>query len=159
MQMKNILFILFLLLSIDSEAGFFYKDLEFKAMENFEVERKDGKVTIQFDYVIYNPNWYSVVIMPSSMALKIADSDCGLVQIQEKIKIKKKEEGHYPFVLRGDASNFVKSTFSSIWALMSGKGVDFNLKGKLKAGIFVFRKKWEMDYTYKMSFDEFLSFF
>ena len=97
--------------------------------------------------------------MPSSLGLTIADADCGSVEIREKIKIKKKEEGHYPFVLIGDANNFVKSTFSSIWALMTGKGIDFTLKGKLKAGIFIFRKKWAMDYTYKMSFDEFLSFF
>ncbi len=157
--MKSLLFSLLILFSINASAGFFYKDLEFLAMENFEVEREDGKVTVRFDYVINNPNWYSVVIMPSSMDLTIADSDCGSVEIQEKIKIKKKAEGHYPFVLEGDASNFVKSAFSSIWALMSGKGIDFNLKGKLKAGIFIFRKKWDMDYTYKMSFDEFLSFF
>ena len=153
--MKYYLFSLLLTCSIFSNAGFLYKDLEFKAMENFSVEKEDGKVKIQFDYVINNPNWYSVIIMPSSMGLTIADADCGSVEIREKIKIKKYVVGHYPFVLIGDADNFVKSTFSSIWALMTGKGIDFTLKGKLKAGIFIFRKKWALDYTYKMSFDEF----
>lgn len=157
--MKRLVLILFALVSLSANASFLYKDLEFKSMENFKVERKDGKVYIRFDYVIYNPNWYSVVIKPSSLFLKIAGEDCGWVKIEDKIKIKNKKEGHYPFVLKGDASNFVKSTFSSLWAMMTGEGVDFNLNGKLKAGVSVFRKKWAMDYTYSMTFDEFLSFF
>lgn len=128
-------------------------------MENFSIEKKADKIYIAFDYVIDNPNWYNVIIKPSSLYLKIADVDCGWVRIPEKVKIHKKEKGSYPFVLVGDASKFVKSGFSSIWALLTGKGIDFNLAGKINAGVSVFKKKWPMDYTYKMSFEEFLSFF
>lgn len=157
--MKRVLFLFALLIGINANAGFFYKDLEFIGLENFSVERKDGKIYFGFDYVINNPNWYGIVIKPSSLYLKVADVDCGWVRIEEKIKLKKKTEANYPFVLVGDASKFVKSGFASMWALITGKGIDFNLKGDLKAGVGFFRPKWKMDYTYKMTFEEFLSFF
>ncbi len=128
-------------------------------MENFKVSKVDEKIHIGFDYIIYNPNWYKIVIKPSSLFLTVAGQDCGWVRIKEKVKIKKKVEGAYPFVLVGDQSKFVKSAFSSLWALLSGNGIDFNIKGKIKAGAFLIRKKFDVDYTYKMTYEEFMSFF
>ena len=136
-----------------------FKDLEFKSMENFKVDRKDGKMYIGFDYVINNPNCLSIIIKPSSLFLTIAEQGCGWVRVEDKIKLKRKTEAAYPFMMIGDASNFVKGTFSSIWSLIMGKGVDFNIEGKLKAGLFFFKKKWAVDYTYKMTNEEFMSFF
>lgn len=135
------------------------KELIFKGMENFSVEKKNGKVYIGFDYVIENPNKINFIIKPSSLFLKIADQDCGWVRIEEKIKIKKKSEKGYPFMMVGDASNFVKSAFSGIWGLITGEGIDFNIGGKIKAGLWFFKKKWPVDYTYKMTNEEFMSFF
>jgi hypothetical protein len=136
-----------------------FEDLIFKGMENFSVERKNGKMYIGFDYVIENPNKLNIVIKPSSLFLKIADQDCGWVRIEEKIKIKKKSEAGYPFMMVGDASNFVKSAFSGVWGILTGEGIDFNIAGKLKAGLWFFKKKWPVDYTYKMTNEEFMSFF
>ena len=157
--MKNILILFVLFFGFTANASFFYKELEFLAMENFEVERKNDRIYVGFDYVIKNPNWYGVVIKPSALKLTIAGVDCGYVKIQENIKIKRKSKKGYPFVLVGDGSNFIKSGFASIWSLLTGEGVSFNLKGKLKAGLVVFVKRWPLDYTYNMSFEEFLSFF
>lgn len=128
-------------------------------MENFSIERKHGNIHVGFDYVIKNPNWYGLVIKPSSLKLTVADVDCGWVRIEDPIKIKRKSKAGYPFVLIGDGSKFVESAFTSIWFLITGSGVDFNLKGKLKAGIACFSKKWPMDYTYAMNFEDFLSLF
>jgi LEA14-like dessication related protein len=128
-------------------------------MENFTVVNENDKFHLGFDYVIKNPNWYGIVIKPSSLKLTVADVDCGWVQIEKSIKIKRQSKAGYPFVLVGDGSKFVKSGFTSIWYLITGKGVDFNLKGKLKAGVAFFKKKWPMDYTYSMDFEEFLSLF
>lgn len=157
--MKKLLVLFLIGLSLNATAGFFYRDLEFIGMENFSVERKGDRIYVGFDYVINNPNWYGIIIKPSHLKLTIAGVDCGSVKIQEKVKIKRKREGNYPFVLIGDASKFAKSGFASIWFLLTGQGVDFNLKGKLNAGISVYKKRWPLDYTYKMTFEEFLSFF
>ncbi len=157
--MKKLIIFLVLLSSFQAKSSFFYKDLEFIAMENFSAERKNGSIYIGFDYVINNPNWYAIVIKPSALRLTVADVDCGLVKVEEKTKLKSKKKGRYPFLLIGDASKFVKSGFSSIWNLMTGKGIDFNIKGKLDAGIAIYKKPWPLDYTYKMSFEEFLSLF
>ncbi len=159
--MKKVGIILILLFCFipKTKASFFYKDLEFLSMENFSIEKKNDKIYFGFDYVINNPNWYSIVIKPSSLFLKISEVDCGWVRISEKIKLKRKQKGSYPMVLVGDASKFIKSGFASIWTLLTGKGIDFNLKGKINAGLTIFKKKWPLDYTYKMTFEEFLSLF
>jgi len=99
--MQKIFFIAALFFTISSNAEQEFKDLEFLAMENFSVEKKEGMVHVGFDYVINNPNWFSIVILPSSLFLKIADTDCGWVKVQEKIKVKGKKTAGYHFVLVG----------------------------------------------------------
>jgi len=157
--MQKIFLMFAFLCTLQAKAEQEVKDLEFLALENFGVEKKDGNVYVSFDYVINNPNWFNVIILPSSLFLKIADSDCGWVKVEDKIKIKRKTTANYRFVLVGKQSQFVKSAFSSIWSMITGKGIDFNIAGKLKAGVAVFRMKWDIDYTYKMTMDEFMSFF
>ena len=147
------------LLSFSSHASFWYKDLEFIAIENFKVDRGSDKIFISFDYIINNPNWYNITIKPSILNLKIAETDCGDVLIKDKINIKRKTKAAYQFSLSGDASKFIKSGFSSIFTMLSKGKIDFQLLGNLRAGIFGFTKKWKMDYTYGMSLEEFMSFF
>lgn len=159
-MVKKILLICLISIStFTAKSSFWYKDLEFLAMENFEVTRGEEKISIKFDYVINNPNWYAVTIKPSILKLTVADTDCGEVAIPEKIKVKRKKKGSYPFVLIGDASKFTKSGFSSIWSMISKGQIDFNLRGTLKAGLMGITKKWKLDYTYEMTWSEFMSFF
>ncbi len=148
-----------LLLNFGSHASFWYKDLEFIAIENFKVNKGSDKVYISFDYIINNPNWYNITIKPSIMNLKIAETDCGEVLIKDKINIKRKTKAAYKFSLLGDASKFIKSGFSSIFTMLSKGKIDFLLFGDLRAGAFGFTKKWKMDYTYGMTLEEFMSFF
>lgn len=158
--MKKLLIILTILVStFSARSSFWYKDLEFLAMENFDVTKGEEKIAIKFDYVIKNPNWYGVTIKPSQLNLTISGTDCGEVSIPEKLKIKRKKKGSYPFVLIGDASKFTKSGFSSLWSMISKGKIDFNLKGTLKAGLMGITKKWKLDYTYEMTWSEFTSFF
>ena len=156
---KYFLIVVIILSSFSAQSSFWYKDLEFLAMENFEVTRGEEKIAIKFDYVINNPNWYGVVIKPSKLRLTIADTDCGEVSIPEKLKIKRKRKASYPFVLIGNATMFTKSGFSSLWSMISKGKIDFNLKGTLKAGLMGITKKWKLDYTYEMTWSEFMSFF
>ncbi len=157
--MKKLLFTLSLLVStLNVNASFWYKDIQFLSMENFEVTQGD-MYSISFDYVIDNPNWYSVIIKPSHLDLTIAGHDCGTVYIPEKLKIRKKTKGKYRFVLSAEASKFIKSGFGSIWSMLTNGQVDFNLNGFLKAGLLGITKKIKLDYTYEMTWSEFMSFF
>lgn len=155
------LFILLLTLSTSfyAQSSFWYKDLQFLSMENFAVSKSEEKIIIKFDYVIQNDNWYGVMIKPSLLNLNVAGSDCGDVYIPKKVKIKRKSKLSYPFVLVGDASKFSKSGFLSVWNMFTKGSVDLVLKGKIKAGIFGFAKKWDLEYLYKMTWKEFMSFF
>lgn len=158
--MKLLIVLLFLTFSSTKlMASFWYKELEYISMENFTVKKAESKVAISFDYVIKNPNWYNITIKPCKLNLKIADSDCGEVEITDKVNIKRKTKAAYEFVLIADASQFVQSGFSSIWSLLSKSEIDFQLYGALRAGIFGITSKWKMDYTYKMTKEDFLSFF
>lgn len=158
--MKGLFIVLLVLTTtFSAKSSLFYKDLEFLAMENFKVAKSEDKIIIKFDYVIKNDNWYGVTIKPSLLNLNVAGSDCGDVYIPKKIKIARKSKSSYPFVLVGDASKFSKSGFMSVWNMFTKGSVDFILKGKIKAGIFGLAKKWNLDYLYKMSWQEFMSFF
>lgn len=156
---KLILFALALISHFSVKAELEMKDLEFHALENFSVDRRDGNIYIGFDYVITNPNWYGIIIKPSSLYLRIAETDCGWVTIDEKMKLKRKTKAGYHFTLKGNATNFVKSSFSSVWNLITGKGIAFHIKGTLKAGVSFFKIKLPVDYTYTMTNEEFMSFF
>ncbi len=158
--MKIIILLLFSIgIYTHSNASFWYRDLEYLAMENFKVAKDKERMIIAFDYVINNPNWYNITLKPSVLKLTIAGSDCGEVMILDKINIKRKTKAAYAFVLLGDASKFIKSGFSSVFNMLSKGQIDFNLLGDLKAGVFGLTKKWKMDYTYKMTWSEFMSFF
>ncbi|MFD1551855.1 hypothetical protein DNU06_01845 [Putridiphycobacter roseus] len=146
-------------ITFNSFSSFWYKDLEFLAIENFSVAKGEDKIAISFDYVINNLNWYNITIKPSVLNLNIADTDCGEVLVLDKINIKRKTKGAYKFTLIGETSNFLKSGFSSIWTMLSKGEIDFILKGDLKAGVFGMTKKWKMEYIYKMTWNEFMSFF
>lgn len=156
--MMRILLLAILISGFSAKAQF-YKDLEFKTMENFTFEKTENNLIIGFDYVIYNPNWYKIVIKPSSLKLTIAGSDCGWVTVDKKVKILKKKEQAYSFRLVGDSEKFARSAFASMFSMLTGNGVTFNISGKLKAGAFLIRKKWDIDYDYVMSYEEFISFF
>lgn len=136
-----------------------FTEPEVMGMENFSVERKNGKMYIGFDITIKNPNKLAIIIKPSSLKLNIADQDVGWVRVEDKMKIKRKSEASYPFLLVGNSGDFVKSAFSSIWSLIIGDGIDFNVKGAVKAGVFFFKKKWKLNITYKMTNEEFMSMF
>jgi LEA14-like dessication related protein len=160
MSLKKLTLLFVIILStFYAQSSFWFKDLDFLAMENFKVSKGEEKIVIKFDYVINNPNWYGVIIKPSELSLTIADSDCGQVYIPEKLKIKRKKKASYPFVLVGDSSKFTKSGFSSFWSMISKGKIDFNIKGTLKAGLMGITKKWKLDYTYEMTWIEFMSFF
>ncbi|MDX1350467.1 MAG: hypothetical protein R3279_09480 [Putridiphycobacter sp.] len=159
--MKTLIITICLLFAVNlnSYASFWYKDLEFIAIENFSVDKGADKIMISFDYIINNPNWYNIKIKPSLMNLQIAETDCGDVLIKDKITIKRKTKAAYKFSLLGDASKFIKSGFSSIFTMLSKGKIDFLLTGYLRAGVFGITKKWKMDYTYGMTLEEFMSFF
>lgn len=156
---KYFLYLLFFTITFNGNCSFWYKDIEFVDVENFKVARGDKKIAISFDYVIKNPNWYSIVIKPSTINLTIAGTDCGYVRINEKLKIKKKTTGRYNFILYGNTSDYVKSTFSSIWNMFTQRKVDFVMKGAIKAGAMGMTLKIKLDYTYEMTYKEFMSFF
>jgi LEA14-like dessication related protein len=158
--MKTILTIwITLFLCFNSQASFWYRDLELIAIENFKVEKGADKFVISFDYIINNPNWYNITIKPSIMNLKIAGTDCGDVLIKDKINVKRKTKAAYKFSLLGDTQKFIKSGFSSIFTILSQGKIDFFMSGNLRAGVFGITKKWKMDYTYGMTLEEFMSFF
>jgi LEA14-like dessication related protein len=103
--MKSIFILLLVLVTtFSAKSSLWYKDLEFLAIENFKIAKSEDKIIIKFDYVIKNDNWYAVTIKPSLLNLNIADEDFGDVYIPKKIKIKRKSQSSYPFVLVGDAS-------------------------------------------------------
>lgn len=143
----------------DNERVVFFQQPLLRAVKNVRVDRKNGQVYVHFDCVVENTNGVGIVIRPSSLNLSIGGQDFGRVRTVKKMKVKRKTEAVYPVVLSGEADRFAKGVLSSAWHLILGKKVDLSLKGQLNARVFLFKKKWEVNYVYPMTGETFKSFF
>lgn len=120
----------------------FYKP-EFRGGETFSVGKIEGK-SIQFNAGgnVYNPNSYSIKVKPSTFDVYVNDEYMGQVHLDKKIKMKKKTETKIdaPFT-----ATLTEGAMFKAMRLANGGPVTVRLKGKVRAGVFIFGKKIDVD--------------
>jgi len=137
--MKGIFLLFFSLLLLSSCS---FLEPEYKGDEKFELIGIEGrKVSLKAGATVYNPNGYTIKLMPSDFDLYIDNVKIGILHLDEKVKMKGKEntEIYAPLTIT------VKEGMLFKLMALAGKGeVDVQLKGKLKAGVFIFFKKFDV---------------
>ena len=112
---------------------------EFRGGEKFELEKLDGN-TVKFTAgaKVYNGNWFGVKVKPSKLDLYIDGKHMGKVSLDKKVKMKRKQETDLeaPFTAELEGNAMVEAL-----KLAMKNDVRVQLKGKLKAGVFIFWKK------------------
>ena len=140
--MKNILQLSVIIFFLASCA---FHTPEFRGDENFKLEKIDGK-TIQFNAgaKVYNGNWFGVKIKPSMLDLYVEDQFIGKVHLDKKVKMKSKRETDLsaPFTAQLEDGAMLK-----LLKHATKSEINVRLRGKVKAGVFIFSKKFEMDET------------
>lgn len=144
-MMKRLLYLLTLIVVLGSCA---VTAPEMRGGESFKIQERDGQ-TIKFvaGAKVYNGNWFGIKVKPSDLELYVDGDYMGTVRLDKKVKLKRKKETDVsaPFTATLEDGAMMKA----LGLAMKGS-VDVRLKGKLKAGVFIFSKKIDFDETKKI---------
>lgn len=146
--MKKVLFV-FAVFSILLLNSCSFENPVFKGGETFSVQKIEGR-NLKFTAggIIYNPNKYTIKVKPSTLDVYLNDEYMGKVHLDKKIKMKKKQDTPIsaPFTATLNEGAMFKAM-----RLANGGPVTVRLKGKVKAGVFIFSKKLDVDETRSMN--------
>jgi len=129
------------------------KDLELKEVNRFNLKKLDPTgMESELHLSINNPNRFGFHLYPSEFEIKYSGISLGKAKLVKKVKIKGHEEKVYVFELKNDFSNMNFLEFTGL--IQPGKFKnEINIKGDLKAGRILFRKKFKVDHTQEVSFN------
>lgn len=146
MIMRKFLFIVALLIGISSCS---FHEPVMKGGEQFKLEKVDGQtVVFRAGAVIQNENWFGFKVKPSELELFIDGDHFANIHLDKKVKVKRKSEGYVEGTFTG---NLDKGALMKAMSLASRNDIEVRIKGKVKAGVFIFSKKLEMDETKRIS--------
>ena len=143
--MRNLSIIFALVLLFTSCKIFSFDNPEMRGNEEFKISKINGR-TIEFTAAatVYNPNWCGIKVKPSELELYVEGDYMGTVQLDQKVKLKRKKE------------NDLQAAFTAIledgvlikaMKFATMKEIEVRLKGKIKGGVFIFSKKFDFDET------------
>jgi len=113
--------------------------------EKINVSKVNGKkIEFTAEAKIFNPNCFTLKVKPSMMDLYVEGEYMGKVKLNEKVKLKKKKESQVEATFTAELSD---GALMKAMKFATKKEVKVRLKGKVKGGVFIFSKKFEMDET------------
>ena len=117
----------------------------YKGGEKFKFDKLEGKsVKFTVGAKILNPNKYTIKIKPSDLDVYIEDDYMGVIHLDKTIKLKKKQELFVDAPFTGTLND--GALFKLLKFVTKGK-LQLTLKGKVKAGVFIFSKKFDVNET------------
>ena len=106
------------------------KDLIYRDVKNFNVNKISLTPEIGLDVEFYNPNTYGMTLKDASIDLYINDKLVGHATMEEKFKVPASATFLLPVKLNTDLS----SVLTNALQVMSNKEMNVKLKGTVKAG-------------------------
>lgn len=143
--MRNLSFIFALALLFTSCKLFSFDNPEMRGKEEIKISKINGK-SIEFTAAatVYNPNWYGVKVKPSELELYVEGDYMGTVQLNRKVKLKRKKENDLEATFTATLEDGV---LMKAMKFAAKKEIKVRLKGKIKGGVFIFSKKFDFDET------------
>lgn len=118
---------------------------EMRGGESFKMDKIEGNtVKFQAGANIYNGNWFGIRVKPSNLELYLGDDYVGTVRLDKKVKLKRKSETAVNAEL---TANLEEGAMMKAMRAAMGGSVKVRMKGKVKAGVFIFSKKVDFDET------------
>jgi len=125
---------------------------EIRGGESFNIEKIEGnKVNLNVGANIYNGNWFGIRVKPSNLELFLNDDFLGTVRLDKKVKLKRKSETAIDANLTATLEN---GAMGKAMRSALGGGLNVRMKGRVKAGVFIFSKKIDFDETKKIDASE-----
>lgn len=121
---------------------------EMRGGESFNLEKIDGnEVKMNVGAKIYNGNWFGIKVKPSNLELYLDDDFLGTVRLDKKVKLKRKSETTIDANL---TATLIDGAMGKAMRSALGGALNIRMKGKVKAGVFIFSKKIDFDETKKI---------
>lgn len=122
---------------------------EYKGGERIKFGKLDGRqISFTAGAKVLNQNGFAVKVKPSELELFIEGEYMGLVHLDKKIRVKRKSEEYVegPFTATlADGAMFRMLKF------VNKQQLEVRLKGKVKAGVWMFGKKFDVNETRTIS--------
>ena len=126
-----------------------YEDLEFERMDGFKLDSIKGReISMTIGAVETNPNWFAIKLLPSTVKVYLEGQLIGEVQLNEKVKIRRKQENTLSVPLNAtleDGAMFTLIRYSTKDTL------SIRMTGDVRAGVLFLSKKIAIDENRKIS--------
>lgn len=126
-----------------------YEDLEFERMDGFKLGSIKGReINMTVGAVVTNPNWFAIKLLPSTVNVYLEGQLIGEVQLNEKVKIRRKQENTLSVPLNATLED--GAMFSLIRYSMKDT-LNIRMTGDVRAGVLFLSKKIAIDENRKIS--------
>lgn len=144
--MKQILFICALLFAISSCE---FIEPEVSGYSNFKFGKLEGKTLhVSFDATVDNANGYGFKVKKGKLNVSINGLDLGVIDLDKKIKVKRKSENVYTVPLQLSLSD---GALFRIPKLLKAEKFELKLDGNVRGSIMGFGKNFEVHETRSLS--------
>ena len=138
--MKGFVFLLLTLILLGSCT--FYEP-EFRGGESLNIEKIDGKdIHLRAGGKVYNQNGYAIKVKPSTLDVYVNDEYIGKVHLDEKVKMKAKQETLLEAPL---TATLADGAMFRLMRLANSSNVTVRMSGKVKAQVWFISKKVDVN--------------
>jgi len=125
-----------------------FEDPEFSEYSNFKLVKMDGRrLDILFDVTCENPNNFGFKVKNGAIDVLLNDQALGVINLSQKIKVKRKSKNVYTVPLGIDLEN---GAMIKLLQLAGTKEVTLKLVGKVRGSVYGISKSFDVNETRKV---------
>jgi LEA14-like dessication related protein len=126
-----------------------YEDLEFERMDGFKLDGIKGRdIDMTVGVVVTNPNWYAIKLLPSTVKVFLEGQLIGEVHLNEKVKIRRKQENTLSVPLN---ATLEEGAMFTMIRYSTKDTISLRMTGDVRAGVLFVSKKMAVDENRKIS--------
>ncbi|MFI5149341.1 MAG: LEA type 2 family protein [Bacteroidia bacterium] len=123
-----------------------YKEVTLGQISGLKINKiTTNGLELELGMKINNPNSYGFSIYRSSFRIKLGGADLGTARIAKRTHIKAHSDEVYTFTIKTSFDKLKEDGLAGMISLFSKKNAEIEIKGNLKAGKFLLRKKIPVD--------------
>jgi LEA14-like dessication related protein len=150
-------FLILFSVSIVLTGCFHYDDVVYQGIENIKISRpNEGKMTINFNIKLDNPNKYRIKIKPSDLTVFLGGKELGEIHLTETLVIDKRSMKSYPMSIDVKVKDLAKSGLGGLIELATKQTVTLRFKGFVRGSVYGITQKRYVDQTKEIETGEFL---
>jgi LEA14-like dessication related protein len=144
--MKKFILLFIAVLSFGLSGCGDFQDITFKGVEGVKIVKMTQEgIEAEITARIHNPNKVAFHIYPSDLDATLNGINAGKAKLTNNVKIKANSERSYTFKIKSDFSSLNMFELPMLMAAIGGKNVKVGVKGDLKVGKLLVKRKYPVD--------------